>query len=299
MAPEKGAFEVELTYNYVHEPYDLANGYSRLALEVKDLEGEHEKHKNAGFKVTDLMGLSDAEKPQYYFITDPDGYDIEIVRARKSLVRGFCYRKIGGNMLNLTNFKENLEKKGYEVSIFENKEKATEYILEEVNGKIIGFGGSTTLRQMELFDKLSKNNTVYWHGNKPEDLTPRETMLKAGHADVYFSSINGATINGELVNIDNTGNRVGAVAFGPEKIYLIIGKNKIEADIHSAIRRARNIAGPKNAQGLARKTPCAGKADKCYDCNSPERICRVLMVLWEKPVGAEYEIILIDEELGY
>lgn len=82
LAPEKGAFEVELTYNYGHEPYDLGNGYSHLALEVEDLEGEHEKHEKAGFKITELMGLSDDKEPQYYFITDPDGYDIEIVRAK-------------------------------------------------------------------------------------------------------------------------------------------------------------------------------------------------------------------------
>ena len=81
MAPEKGEFELELTYNYDHEPYEIGDGYSHIALEVDDLEKYHDEHKKAGYKVTDLGGLSDSKEPKFYFITDPDGYDIEIIRA--------------------------------------------------------------------------------------------------------------------------------------------------------------------------------------------------------------------------
>lgn len=80
MAAEEGGFELELTYNYGHGPYELGDGYSHIALEVEDLEKSHEEHKKAGFKVTDLGGLSDSKEPSFYFITDPDGYDIEIIR---------------------------------------------------------------------------------------------------------------------------------------------------------------------------------------------------------------------------
>ena len=118
-------------------------------------------------------------------------------------------------------------------------------------------------------------------------------------ADIYISSVNGIAETGEIINIDNTGNRVAAVSYGPEKIYLVIGKNKIAPDYESALYRARNVASPLNAKRLNRKTPCAAKGDRCYDCNSPERICRNLSVFWEKPTGAEYEVILIDENLGY
>ena len=118
-------------------------------------------------------------------------------------------------------------------------------------------------------------------------------------ADIYISSVNGISENGEIVNIDNTGNRVAAISYGPKKVYLVVGKNKIAPTLEAAIYRARNIAGPLNAKRLKRKTPCALNADRCYDCNSPERICRNLSVLWDKPTGAEYEIILINEELGY
>ena len=155
------------------------------------------------------------------------------------------------------------------------------------------------MRQMNLFAMLSEHNTVFWHDEKPADMTVMETRTAACRAQVYISSVNGISEKGEIVNIDNTGNRVAAISFGPEKVYLLIGINKIAPDFESALHRARNVAGPLNAQRLNRKTPCAVKADKCYDCSSPERICRNLSVLWEKPTGAEYEVILINEELGY
>nr|WP_277985526.1 VOC family protein [Miniphocaeibacter massiliensis] len=74
--------EIELTYNYGHEPYDLGNGYSHIAYSVEDLEDAHAEHVRLGYKVTELSGLSDSNRPKFYFITDPDGYDIEIVRKR-------------------------------------------------------------------------------------------------------------------------------------------------------------------------------------------------------------------------
>ena len=195
--------------------------------------------------------------------------------------------------------KDKLEQKGYIVRIFENKDVAATYIDGEINGQTVGLGGSVTITQMNLFDILSKHNTVYWHDEKPEGMTVMETRTVASRADIYISSVNGISENGEIVNIDNTGNRVAAISYGPKKVYLVVGKNKIAPPLEAAIYRARNIAGPLNAKRLKRKTPCALNADRCYDCNSPERICRNLSVLWDKPTGAEYEIILINEELGY
>ena len=195
--------------------------------------------------------------------------------------------------------KSALEQKGYRVSAFDNKESAAEYINEQIDGKTVGLGGSFTIRQMNLFPLLSEHNTVYWHDEKPSDMSVMETRTAASRAEIYISSVNAISENGEIVNIDNTGNRVAAISYGPSKVYLVMGINKITPNLEAGIYRARNIAAPLNAQRLKRKTPCAVKGDKCYDCNSPERICRNLSVLWEKPTGAEYEVILIDEELGY
>jgi hypothetical protein len=130
-------------------------------------------------------------------------------------------------------------------------------------------------------------------------MTPVQTRSAATRAQVYLSSVNGISEQGEIVNIDNTGNRVAAISYGPEEVFLIAGKNKVAPDFEAALHRARNVAAPLNAKRLNRKTPCAVKADRCYDCKSPDRICRNLSVLWTKPAGAHYTVVLIDEELGY
>ena len=195
--------------------------------------------------------------------------------------------------------KENLEKKGYVVTVFDDKESAADYLNAQIDGKTVGFGGSVTIRELDLFAKLSAHNTVYWHDQKPESMTVAETRLAGARAEIYISSVNGISKQGEIVNIDNTGNRVAAITFGVDKVYLVIGGNKLAENLEKAIDRARNIASPKNAQRLNRKTPCAVNGDKCYNCQSPERICRNLSVFWEKPTGAQYEILLINDNLGY
>lgn len=193
----------------------------------------------------------------------------------------------------------NLEQKGYKVSVFATKEQAADYLNAQIDGKTVGFGGSITLRQMGLFSLLASHNTVYWHDEKPAQLSVMETRAKASGAQIYISSVNAVSQKGELVNIDHTGNRVAAISFGPQTVYLVMGVNKIVPTLEDAIYRARNVASPLNAKRLNRNTPCAKHADKCYDCNSPERICRNLCVFLQKPAGCEYEIILIEEEMGY
>ena len=116
---------------------------------------------------------------------------------------------------------------------------------------------------------------------------------------MYLSSVNGAAETGELINIDGTGNRVASGLFGHEKVYFIIGQNKVAPDYDAALWRARNIAAPKNAQRLGVQTPCAVKGDRCYDCKSPQRICRALVVYWEKPRSMDMEVVLVRQDLGY
>ena len=200
---------------------------------------------------------------------------------------------------DFTILKTNLEEKGYKVSVFSDKESAAAYLNQEIDGKTVGMGGSVTLQELDVFSKLAIHNTVYWHAEKPENMTIAETRLAASQSEIYLSSVNGISENGEIVNIDHTGNRVAAISYGPSKVYLVIGANKVAPDYNSALYRARNIAAPLNAKRLNRNTPCAVNADKCYDCKSPDRICRNLSVLWTKPAGAEYEVLLIEETLGY
>ena len=200
--------------------------------------------------------------------------------------------------MDFTKLKNNLEKNGFKVSVFENACLAAEYLDREIDGMTVGMGGSVTMKQMDLYRKLSAHNDVFSNADTPGK-TREEISREAQTADIYLSSLNGISENGELINIDGTGNRVSAIQYGHKKVYLIAGSNKVAKDYEAALYRARNIAGPLNAKRLGKNTPCAAKGDKCYDCNSPERICRGLSVLWKKPGGCEYEVVLIDEKLGY
>ena len=190
--------------------------------------------------------------------------------------------------------KKNFEDHRFKTAYFETKEEAASYLKEQINGKSVGFGGSITSREMGLYEMLQENNSVYWHWNEPG----RETYQNAHNADVYILSANGVAETGEIVNIDGTGNRVAASVFGPKKVYYIVGKNKITPDIPSAIKRAKDVAAAKNAVRLNRNTPCA-VTGKCHNCNSPDRICSMTVIVERPGTGMDVEILFVNEELGY
>lgn len=198
-------------------------------------------------------------------------------------------------MINYQNLKGNFESHGFTTSYFETKNDAAEYMKKSIKNTKVAFGGSVTIEEMGLYDLLSENNDVIWHWIEPG----KDTLAKAKEAEVYICSANGISETGEVVNIDGTGNRVSMNAYGPQKIYFIVGKNKIEPDLEKAIYRAKNIAAPKNAQRLKKKTPCAVCADKCYNCNSPERICHTTLIIDRPSNNIITEIVFVNEELGY
>ncbi len=188
--------------------------------------------------------------------------------------------------------RKNLEAEGFSVSFFPTAAAASDYLDAALDGRTIGIGGSMTIREMGLADRLALHNQVIWHWADG-------VLQDAATTQVYLSSLNGVAETGELINIDGTGNRVASGLFGHQKVYFIVGRNKIAPDYDAALWRARNIASPKNAQRLHKNTPCAVKGDKCYDCKSPERICSALVVYWQKPTSMDFEVVLIDEDLGY
>lgn len=196
-------------------------------------------------------------------------------------------------MTDWTKLTKNLEERDFTVRTFATAAEAADYLDREIDGVSVGFGGSMTVQEMGLYPRLAAHNNALWHWDKAG-------LTEAAVTDVYITSVNGLAETGEIVNIDGTGNRVASTLFGHKKVYLVVGRNKIAPDYDKALWRARNIASPKNAQRIGVQTPCAVKGDKCYDCKSPQRICRGLVVLWEKPKAIEtMEVILIDEELGY
>lgn len=196
-------------------------------------------------------------------------------------------------MTDFTKVENSLRQRGFAVKTFATGAEAAAYLDSAVDGKTVGMGGSLTLQEMGVFERLSAHNTVYWHW-----VNGAEDRVHSASAQVYITSANGLAETGEILNIDGYGNRIASTLYGHEKVYFVIGRNKLAPTYDEALWRARNIAAPKNAQRLGRKTPCAVKGDRCYDCKSPERICCGLAVLWNAIMGMEMEVILVDEDLG-
>ena len=196
-------------------------------------------------------------------------------------------------MADLETLRRNLEAEGFETSYFETAQAAADYLDGRIDGTTVGFGGSVSVQQLGIYPRLAAHNQTVWHWEGGE-------LSQAALTKVYLTSVNGLAETGELINIDGTGNRVASTLYGHEEVYFVVGINKIAPDYDAALWRARNIAAPKNAQRLHRETPCAAKGDKCYNCRSPQRICRALTVHWCKPGSIQRaEVVIVGEPLGY
>ena len=199
--------------------------------------------------------------------------------------------------MNIQRTIDSLTREGFAARYFDTAKEAADYLCESISGKTVGFGGSVTLEQMGLYEKLAENNTVYWHW-KTNNM---ETRTAAAGAEVYLSSANAIAETGEIVNIDGSGNRVAATLYNHERVVFVVGVNKIAEDYESAVFRARNVAAPLNTRRLGLKTPCAvGKEIKCYNCASKDRICcGVVTLLWPMRSVKVTEVVLVGESLGY
>jgi len=199
-------------------------------------------------------------------------------------------------MIDMEEILKNLRARGFDATYFQSGEEAVGYLSAQLHGETIGFGGSMTLETLGLYDRLSEENAVYWHWRKNAE----DERLHAAAAKVYITSANALAQTGEIINIDGSGNRVASTLYGKDKVYIIVGVNKLAEDYDKALWRARNVAAPLNARRLNRNTPCVKGELKCHDCKSGERICRSLVVLWNKMSGMnQVEVIIINETLGY
>lgn len=191
---------------------------------------------------------------------------------------------------------KNLEGRGFHAHVFAAGAEAAEFLVQTLHGTSIGIGGSVTIDTLGVYDRLCGSNEVFWHWKNHAP----ETRERAGKAETYLCSANGVSENGEIVNIDGFGNRVAGTIYGPERVFLVVGRNKITPDLNGAIDRARNIAAPLNARRLSRHTPCAVGEPRCHDCRSPEKVCGVMTVFFMPPTSIkEFHVILVDEDLGY
>lgn len=192
-----------------------------------------------------------------------------------------------------------LEKNGFKAFYFAQKSQALNHILSLIPPKAsVGVGGSATIKDLGITPML-EDNTILDHNN-PE-LTQEEKMdirLKQQTCDVFLTGSNAVTLDGKLVNMDGIGNRVSAMIFGPKKVIVVIGINKITANLDQAITRIENIASPMNNKRLSLPNPCVEKGT-CQNCQSSSRICNVLTIIHKKPLLTDMEIVIIGEDLGY
>ena len=184
--------------------------------------------------------------------------------------------------------------KGYYAA---TKEDALRQALELIpEGSTVTHGGAYSARQIGLFDVLSKGNYNYISRDTSDD--KEAVYLAAFSADVYISGTNAVSEDGILVNIDGTGNRLAAIIYGPKKVIFIVGRNKIAADAENALRRARSIAAPINAQRFDVQTPCK-KTGACADCTSHDTICCEFLFTRYSKENDRMHVILVNEDLGF
>jgi len=182
-----------------------------------------------------------------------------------------------------------------------DKTAAREVILGQVRpNDRVGVGGSMSIRELEVLETLKGNgHTVYDHWtpnlSKEEILKTRKLQMQS---DLFLSGTNALITDGRLVNIDGVGNRVNSMVFGPERVILVAGVNKIVPSLDAAFDRIKNVASPPNARRLSLPTPCA-KTGKCVDCHSPSRICRAVLIHEWRPLLTQILVVIVNEALGY
>ena len=196
---------------------------------------------------------------------------------------------------------KNLNKHGFDAHFVPTAEAARQTILSMAEGHdTFGFGGSDTTRSLGILDALKdQGKTVFDHleeGLAFEDaLSNRKAQMSC---DCFFCSANAISLTGEIVNVDGIGNRTNAMTFGPEKVIVVAGMNKVTQDLESAVDRVHEVAAPMRAKSLGMETPCA-ETGICNDCNVPMRICRITLVLHRKPMLTDMSVVLVNEALGY
>lgn len=177
-----------------------------------------------------------------------------------------------------------------------DKEEAMKKALEVIGkGSTVAMGGCQSAHEIGLIQALEEGDYNYIDRS---NMTPRESLMAAYDADVFLSSANAMTNDGIMVNIDGNSNRVSCIAQGPKKVVFIVGMNKICSDLDEAIKRARNVAAPANAQRFDVKTPCK-VTGKCADCKSPDTICCQFLITRYSRHEGRIHVILVNDTLGY
>ena len=207
--------------------------------------------------------------------------------------------------LRLTDLKAALESNNFEVFLADDRHAACNIVLDDIipdlKARSISWGGSMTFLAAEgLFDRLKENNELEVLDTFDKSIPAEESLERRRQAllvDLFITGTNAITETGQLVNLDMIGNRIGALTFGPKWVIILVGRNKLVANLDDAIYRIKNYVAPTNSMRLDKKTPCT-KTSFCEECNSPDRICNTWTITEKSFPKGRVKIVLINEDLG-
>ena len=199
--------------------------------------------------------------------------------------------------LRLTDLKTALESNNFDVYLAENKQVACETVLKD----IISWGGSMTFIDTGLYAQLKENPDLEVLDTFDKKIPAEEMLERRKQAllvDLFITGTNAVTETGQLVNLDMIGNRIGALTFGPKWVIVLVGRNKIAADLDEAMFRVKNYVAPVNSMRLDKKTPCV-KTSYCQECKSADRICNTWTITEKSFPKGRVKVVLINEDLGF
>ena len=207
--------------------------------------------------------------------------------------------------LRLENARKHLVRNRFAATVVPSLADAADLVMTALlpasGAQSVAFGGSMTVVASGLVDRLKATSGLAVLDTYDVSIPPAERIERRRQAlltDLFITSTNALTTDGRLVNLDGTGNRVAALAFGPKNVIVLTGRNKLCDGIHEAFKRVRQIAAPANTIRLSRKTPCVATGI-CADCQSPDRICNTWTITAKSCPDERVHVILINEDLGY
>lgn len=194
----------------------------------------------------------------------------------------------------------NLARRNIEARYFESLDEVERELLRIVPiSASVGIGNSQTLKEMCISEKMkARGNVVFDKTTALSKLASKELIRKAIFADWYISGTNAISKEGHIVNIDHTGNRVASIVYGPERVIVVVGVNKIEDSLPDAIDRARNTAAIQNAKRAGLNPPCV-ELNKCIDCRSKDRVCNNLVIIEGQVDKERFKVFIVNDDIGF
>ncbi|WP_312810859.1 lactate utilization protein [Sedimentibacter sp.] len=204
------------------------------------------------------------------------------------------------NIERFNKLKENFKNRNIDVEYFDSLEDVKLYLLNTIPSDCkVGIGHSGTLQKMNITELLTKRGNIVYDKELGKDKNESKALKKkALLSDWYISGSNAVSADGRIINVDHSGNRVAAITFGPDKVIIVVGVNKVVDTVEEGINRAKNVASPLNAKRAGYSPPCV-ELNKCVDCSSKERVCNYLSIVEGQTDGNRMKLCIVNEECGF